>query len=96
LACPPGSRRAGCPLPSPPKQPAVMMAGRNVPRGQAPPAKPQPTVIQTTTYAEYTRLRQQYAGAPNVIVQAPASVLTQQSIDPSDVADLSRSRFRIP
>ena len=109
LACPPGSRRAGCPLPSPPKQPAVMMAGRNVPRGQAPPAKPQPTVIQTTTYAEYTRLRQQYAGSPNVIVQAPASALTQQSIEtkigletpinlgrfstPNQQADLSSSRL---
>jgi hypothetical protein len=86
-----------------------MMAGRNVPRGQAPPAKPQPTVIQTKTYSEYTRLRQQYAGSPNVIVQAPASALTQQSIEtkigletpinlgrfstPNQQADLSSSRL---
>jgi hypothetical protein len=65
-------------------------------RGPAP-AKPNKRIIQTQNYPEYIRLRNQYAGDPNVIVQAPLSVIQRQSdIDPSDRADLAASRFRIP
>ena len=89
--------------PAPPAQPAppasiVPMAGR-LPigmRGPAP-AKPKMRIIQTENYTEYIRLRNQYAGDPNVFVQAPLSVIQRQTdIDPSDRADLAASRFRIP
>lgn len=86
--CAPGSRRRGCVVPSAP--PAVATPVQ-------PPAKPSKRIIQTTSYAEYTRLQRQYAGSPNVIVQAPMSVIQRQTdIDPRDQADLSASRFRIP
>src|SRR6056300_1109084 len=84
--CAPGSRRRGCVIPSAPVATPVQ-----------PPAKPSKRIIQTTSYAEYTRLQRQYAGSPNVIVQAPMSVIQRQTdIDPRDQADLSASRFRIP
>src|SRR5210317_108529 len=84
--CAPGSRRRGCVIPSAPVATPVQ-----------PPAKPSKRIIQTTSYAEYTRLQRQYAGSPNVIVQAPLSIIQRQTnIDPNDQADLSASRFRIP
>src|SRR5210317_727586 len=86
--CAPGSRRRGCVIPSAPPPVATPVQ---------PPAKPSKQIIQTTSYAEYTRLQRQYAGSPNVIVQAPLSVIQRQTdIDPRDQADLSASRFRIP
>src|SRR5210317_1769113 len=84
--CAPGSRRRGCVIPSPQVATPVQ-----------PPAKPSKRIIQTTSYAEYTRLQRQYAGSPNVIVQAPLSIIQRQTdIDSGDQADLSASRFRIP
>jgi hypothetical protein len=62
-----------------------MPEGRNVPRGPAP-AQPTMRVIQTQTYTEYIRLRNQYVSDPNVFVQAPQNkpgTLTQQSIQPT-------------
>lgn len=106
------NRRSGevCIPPTPPVS-TVAMAGRNVPRGPAP-AQPKMRVIQTENYTEYTRLRNQYAGDPNVFIQAPQNkpnTLSQQSFDPTidfdtrvpssifqQEGDLSRSRIKKP
>lgn len=109
--CKPGRRSGEVCIPPAPPVSTVAMAGRNVPRGPAPP-KSNMRIIQANNYSEYMRLRNQYAGVPNVFVQAPQNkpnTLTEQSILPTldldtrvpssifqQEGDLSRTRIKKP